>query len=244
MKDLLLLFRNNGWHWEGPLLVDVIRTLQAQGVADSTALISLDLNDVAGAELWPTEVRAFIEELGTSLGLGLRCSQVSPKWLEPKRVAGASRPVCQVAQPSIVEHVVALTNDLPTQVTNFAGAGPCGALQELKRSMPTDPVAREAWRKKARIAAVMGSCPDSQDSFKSGVRHWIKVRSFACTDKCPFVLHWNLQYIHITHGTETGDDMAYPPQLEDILGWSNTFRLTPLSLLICVLCVRCLRSGV
>ena len=87
MKDLLLLFRNNGWHWEGPLLVDVIRTLQAQGVADSTALISLDLNDVAGAELWPSEVRAFIEQLGRSLGLGLRCSQVSPEWLEPKRAA-------------------------------------------------------------------------------------------------------------------------------------------------------------
>lgn len=49
---------------------------------------------------------------------------------------------------------------------------------------------------------MMGSCPRTRESFQSGVAHW-------------------LEYISIVHGM---DNCAFPPVLDDILGWSLTFR--------------------
>ena len=113
MKDLLLLFRNNGWHWEGPLLVDVIRTLQAQGVADSTALISLDLNDVAGAELWPTEafVVAKCRQSGLSQKGWLVLAALFAKshnhpslsmWWLSRMICRRRSPISQVLAPAVL----------------------------------------------------------------------------------------------------------------------------------------------
>jgi hypothetical protein len=74
----------------------------------------------------------------------------------------------------------------------------------------------------------MGSCPDSHESFKSGVRHWLK-------------------HIEITHGPEAVGEVAYPPQLEDILVWSNSFRfataVTYGRLSVCaLLATRCMKT--
>ena len=198
MDDLLLFFRDCGWKWKEAGLIEVVSTLRGQGVVDSMSLVGLDINDVVGAERWPKKVRDFVAELGTLHGKGLgrhpavRRPQVLPTAgpVEKSSFAGLARD---------------LFSDVPTRITNFAGVGPRAASQELKRQMPADPVARAAWRKKAKIAAVMGSCPDSHDSFKSGLRHWFN-------------------HIEITHGPEVVDEVAYPPQLEDILGWSNAFR--------------------
>ena len=68
----------------------------------------------------------------------------------------------------------------------------------------------KAWRKKARTAAVMGSCPKSRASFVSGLRHWIK-------------------YIETVHPACNVDCVCFPPLLEDVLGWSNTFRYAVIS---------------
>ena len=83
-----------------------------------------------------------------------------------------------------------------------SGAPPLAALALLKANMPTD---RVAWRKKARVAAVLGSCPRSQSSYRAGVKHWV-------------------EFIKITHGVNAADSVAFPPRLEDVLAWSNTFR--------------------
>ena len=96
-------------------------------------------------------------------------------------------------------------SNMQEQVINHSGRGPRDSLKELKRQLATSPGAREVWRKKARLAAVLGSCPSSHQSLKSGIKHWI-------------------EYIEITHGREVAEMTAWPPQLEDILGWSNTFR--------------------
>ena len=99
-------------------------------------------------------------------------------------------------------------------IFDISGAKPLAALDLLEAHMPQDPVQRAAWRSKARVAAVMGSCPRSHASFKSGVKHWTR-------------------FIKITHGSDAVDLVAFPPRLEDVLAWSNTFRcavLHPLDL--------------
>ena len=35
--------------------------------------------------------------------------------------------------------------------------------------------------------------------------------------------HW-IRFIEITHGVENVDTVAFPPDLQDVLAWSNTFR--------------------
>ena len=47
-------------------------------------------------------------------------------------------------------------------------ATPTVALDRLSGSMPESASGRAAWRANARVAAVLGSCPRSHKSFKSG----------------------------------------------------------------------------
>ena len=93
----------------------------------------------------------------------------------------------------------------PTTVINVLNAKPMHALVRLREQVPDDAAARAEWRKRARTAAVVGSCPRSLHSLDSGIAHWLK-------------------YIAIAHGSINADKMAFPPSLEDVLGWSNTFR--------------------
>ena len=75
----------------------------------------------------------------------------------------------------------------------------------LEQQIGTTEQERAEWRKKARVSAVTGSCPRSLASVDSGVLHWMK-------------------YIAIVHGRSKVREAAFPPRLEDILGWSHTFR--------------------
>ena len=88
---------------------------------------------------------------------------------------------------------------------DVGGNKPQAALAQLRAQLPQNAADRETWRKKARVTAVMGSCPRSLASFKSGLRHWF-------------------EFLDITHGPERASLVAMPPQLEDVLAWSNTFR--------------------
>lgn len=93
----------------------------------------------------------------------------------------------------------------PAIVLDVAGATPLAALNALEASLPADPASRAEWRCKARTAAVLGSGPRSIASFRSGVKHWTK-------------------FIMITHGNDAAETVAFPPRLDDVLAWSNTFR--------------------
>ena len=92
-----------------------------------------------------------------------------------------------------------------TLLLNITKARPRVALEMLERNLPCDAVAREQWRASARVAAVLGSCPRSVASFRSGMKHWIR-------------------FVEIIHGKENAEESAFPPRLGDVLAWSNTFR--------------------
>ena len=216
MDALCLLFRDNGWSWDNDVLTDAVTTLFRQGVVNPASFIGLDINDVEGAECWPPWVSDFVTRLGSSIArrsapasAGPRCAQSS---VGSSALRSSPAPVVPLGA-QLNDSALCVLSDLQTQVTNFECAGPRNALKELKRQLAaSDPDARAAWRKKARVAAVMGSCPDSLESFKAGIRHWI-------------------QYIEITYGLAGGEyglarvhGAMFPPQMEDILGWSNTFR--------------------
>ena len=70
---------------------------------------------------------------------------------------------------ALLERVVAKSG-APSVVLDVAGATPLAALSRLRAAVPVDSVARDDWRKKARLASVLGSCPRSQSSLRSGVR--------------------------------------------------------------------------
>jgi hypothetical protein len=91
-------------------------------------------------------------------------------------------------------------------VLEVKGARPLEALQRLKETLRGCPVAGAKWISDARVSAVLGSCPRSQKSFKSALRHW-------------------LEFIKIVYGEDEVDSRAFPPRLDDVLAWSTTFRL-------------------
>lgn len=93
----------------------------------------------------------------------------------------------------------------PTTVVDVVGVKPLAALERLRCSLPADPEARLRWRDQAKVAAVMGSCPRSHASFRSGLRSWF-------------------EFVELIHGPTRVTCMALPPRLDDVLAWSNTFR--------------------
>ena len=110
----------------------------------------------------------------------------------------------QVSKRRCVKHIESMCS-AHTTLLEIKNARPMQALELLDRNLPDDQELRKEWSAYARVAAVMGSCPRSLASFKSGVRHW-------------------LRYIEVVHGRATVDWMAFPPSLTDVLAWSNTFR--------------------
>ena len=88
----------------------------------------------------------------------------------------------------------------PKVSLDISSAGPLNALKRLK--VIVDDIGGVEWSKKARVAAVLANCPKSQNSMNSGVKHWCK-------------------YIEIVSGAEA---KAFPVHMEDLLGWSMTFR--------------------
>ena len=56
----------------------------------------------------------------------------------------------------------------PTQVLQIKDTKPIKALQVLEGAIGNDPEKRRQWLQEARIAAILGSCPRSLNSFQSG----------------------------------------------------------------------------
>jgi len=110
-------------------------------------------------------------------------------------------PVAQLVPPqkrrkAIEQQFVAV----PLTIGEVGRAKPSESLQKLREFVATE--GREAWNTKARVAAVMGSCPKSHKSFISGLSHW-------------------LEYVEIARGPTAE---AFPVNMSDVLGWSMTFR--------------------
>ena len=181
--------RKHNWTWGDDMLRTVVADLSVEGINSATALQCVELSDVEEAVNWPDDVRDFVNMLTQTCPL----ASVMPPETPPisRGLAGVKR-------------ALELT-DKPTSILDISGAKPLAALALLKAQLPTDAAGLREWRGKARVAAVMGSCPKSLGSFKSGLRHWT-------------------EYIVITHGSLAAERVAFPPRLEDVLAWSNTFR--------------------
>ena len=126
----------------------------------------------------------------------------------------------------------------PTTLLNLRDIKPLEALMLLKENLPDDPEGKAAWRSSARVAAVLGSCPRTLKSFMSG-KHVVPVfvRVHACSD--PGLRHW-ITFIEVTHGAACADSVAFPPRMDDVLAWSNTFRsinLAPLCFFMFYTCL-------
>ncbi len=114
---------------------------------------------------------------------------------------------------SRVEQVSKL-HEAQTTLLNVANARPLQAIAMLEQNLPDDEVARDRWRSRARIAAVMGSCPRSLPCFKSGVKHWMR-----------FI-------VAVYKDEEQAAAAMFPPRLTDVLAWSNLFRYASHPLLL------------
>ena len=71
--------------------------------------------------------------------------------------------------------------------------------------MPCDSKGKAAWRAEARVAAVLGSCPRTLKSTRSGLNHWIK-------------------FIELTYSAAEVVVKILPPLLDAVLAWPHTFR--------------------
>ena len=93
--------------------------------------------------------------------------------------------------------------DMPAQpLLDVRGCGPTAALGRLVDVVPVCPALREDWLQQARSAAVLGSCPRSRDSMRSGLRNWINFVSIATRDT----------------------ERPFPPDFGLVITWCHTFR--------------------
>ena len=60
----------------------------------------------------------------------------------------------------------------PTQVMSTKGAKPIAALERFRVMFESDPQSRQEWRAQAKVAAILGSCPRTLNSLKSGITNW------------------------------------------------------------------------
>ena len=110
----------------------------------------------------------------------------------------------------------------PVTMLDVAGAKPSDALRRLKDTLPLDKMDRVAWARHARIAAVLGNCPKSLESFKSGslmVLISVFTHHYLCST-APGLRNW-CDFAAIFYGCS---ERGFPPELEGIVCWSHTFR--------------------
>jgi len=101
---------------------------------------------------------------------------------------------------ALFRRAVELINTAPAPPAAYALA-PRKALQALAVQINDSDVDAETWIKRARTSSILGSCPRSLASFRSGVRHWLE-----------FVLV-----------VKKDASCAFPPTVDLILAWSYTF---------------------
>ena len=100
------------------------------------------------------------------------------------------------------------------------GVGPTAALKRLKVSTITDSE-KSKWLEKARIEALLGSCPGSHASFLSGTKAWAGFARWVAMCHVTGVCgNLTLRRRHSLglHGRE------FPPTIDGLLAWACLFR--------------------
>ena len=175
--------------------------LNAQGIHCDVDFCGLcDLALLPGAELLSARAVVFLESLTSDAAARPIVVHV------PREAAPTS---------ALVSVGLCQGNAPPLDVSSCT---PSEALKRLRDAV--DAIGQENWTKRARQAAILGNCPKSLRSMRSGARvlvPWFMVHA-------PFALlgltHW-LKYVEIVKGK---DAMPFPVCMDDVLGWSLTFR--------------------
>lgn len=132
-----------------------------------------------------------------------------------------SRSPCNVArpQPGLANAALELA-DTPQFMLDIAGCGPNAALNVLTMKLPREREERLAFRRQARIAAVLGSCPKTRASFRAGAFPYTRPLFALVPSVSQGIRNW-IAFIEAFHG---GTGLAFPAELDDILLWSHNFR--------------------
>ena len=99
------------------------------------------------------------------------------------------------------QQVLSITPAASSASLDVTGLTPMAALDKLNVLLQR-PERSATWVQEAKIVAVMGSCPRSHSSFKSGINNW-------------------LRFAEVALG---GRVNAFPPTLDAVLAWSTTHR--------------------
>lgn len=132
---------------EGPVRTAAL-WLDSQGICCDRDFVGLcDLDTLPGAEAFPCEALAFMESL--------TCNVLLPDIM----ILGREAPSCGPPAKESLFTDTSLSLDI-------AATTPKEALKRL--SAVVSDMGRESWAKKARVAAILGNCPRSLSSMRSG----------------------------------------------------------------------------
>ena len=95
-----------------------------------------------------------------------------------------------------------LMGEIPEKPLPAIRCGPADALKDLRSELGSE-TQRQKWIARARIDAILGSCPKSLPSVASGIRAW---------------LAYATDVLRVNEGDE------FPPTLSGLLTWSMLFR--------------------
>ena len=149
--------RISGWIWDDESLVTVVNQLAREDVCCINDFVGLNIDDIPEVAQWPQDVRELLlKVVATASGHAVG-------------KAMTSKLVTQTDKRPRIDEALNLSSR-PTLLLNVRSARPPEALELLQRNLPRDEASLREWRHGARVAAVMGSCPRSMNSFKSGQR--------------------------------------------------------------------------
>ncbi len=124
-----------------------------------------------------------------------------------------------VRHSDLAEQALALC-EAPQLMVDVTGCGPNAALQLLRQTLPSDASSRLEWCRRAKIAAIVGSCPKSRDSFRSGPPFACTILRHGLASRLSGIRNW-ISFAEVALG---GAQFAFPPSLEGIIAWSHAFR--------------------
>ena len=192
----------------------IAEALAAESVSRPSALAGAKFKDFQflGADLDGGQKRCIREAIALATREQVRTLRVAPR---PHRAHACAQVAARVQRPGPARAqaaaVVSVDALLEVRVAEAQGArapqcggGPRAELRNLRRRLDSQggPVSVAEWLSSARAAALLGACPRSIASFKSGVAAWFAFAREALA----------------LHGREL------PPSADGLLAWSLLFR--------------------
>lgn len=187
----------NKWVGDDVVLDKVVDWLSVNGIDDVVEFNGAVESDFVDFSMWNSDVQDCLRRCFASATL----ASASAVPMAGARVKRQRTMVAPHAVGDASVHALSLF-EKPTDILDVRGCGPGAALRKLASVVPKDSIERREWLSRARAAAIIGSCPKSHNSLKSGVRNWI-------------------EFVRITTGNT---DNPFPPDFELVIAWSHTFR--------------------